>query len=149
MSIKKQIVVTDWTKNKPKGGSILKLTLSSDQRRNLRGRRVSDCNQEIILQLPRQGRLNDGDLLVTNNPLTYIKIIARKENLIEINSNSQIELIKTAYHLGNRHVEVQICKDALFTKSNYLIEDMLKNFKVKTSTTQKKFFPEIGAHNHE
>ena len=149
MKINKQIVVTDWIKVKPRSGSFLKLTLSSDERRILRGKRLSDCDQEIILQLPRDGKLNDGDILSTNESNYYVEIIAEAENLLEISSNSKIELIKTAYHLGNRHVEVEIQEDILLTKSDYVIKNMLKNFDVDIVDTQKKFFPEIGAHNHE
>ena len=145
----KQIVVTDWIKEKPLLGTFLKLTLSSDERSILRGKRLSDCDQEIILQLPRDGKLNDGDILSTNKSNFYVEIIAKTENLIEISSNSQIELIKTAYHLGNRHVEVEIEKDILLTKDDYIIENMLKNFNVDIVNTQKKFFPERGAHSHE
>ena len=61
MRMNKQILVTDWIKDKPILGSILKLTLSSDERTILRGKRLTDCDQEIILQLPREGKLNDGD----------------------------------------------------------------------------------------
>ena len=149
MRINKQIVVTDWIKEKPQLGSFLKLTLSSDERRILRGKRLTDCDKEIILQLPREGKLNDGDILSTNKPNFYVEIIAKIENLIEISSNSKIELIKTAYHLGNRHVEVEIEEDILLTKSDYVIENMLKNFNVHIVNTQKKFFPERGAHSHE
>ena len=145
----KQIVVTDWIKENPKLGSILKLTLSSDERRILRGKRLTDCDQEIILQLPRKRNLNDGDILSTNESNFYVEIIAKTENLIEISSNSKIELIKTAYHLGNRHVEIEIEEDSLLTKSDYVIENMLKNFNVDFVSTQKKFFPEKGAHSHE
>ena len=145
----KQIVVTNWVKLKPKLGSFLKLTLSSDERRILRGKRFTDCDQEIILQLPREGKLNDGDILLTNVSNFYVEIIAKTENLIEISSNSKIELIKTAYHLGNRHVEVEIEEDILLTKGDHVIENMLKNFNVDIVNTQKKFFPERGAHSHE
>ena len=145
----KQIVVTDWIKEKPKLGLFLKLTLSSDERRILRGKRLTDCYQEIILQLPRKGKLNDGDILSTNVSNFYVEIIAKTENLIEISSNSKIELIKTAYHLGNRHVEVEIEEDIILTKDDYVIENMLKNFNVDLVNTQKKFFPERGAHSHE
>ena len=87
----KQIVVTDWIKEKPRLGSFLKLTLSSDERRILRGKRLTDCDQEIILQLPRKGKLNDGDILTTNKSNFYVEIIAKTEALIEIRSNSKIE----------------------------------------------------------
>jgi len=149
MRMNKQIVVTDWIKETPLLGSFLKLTLTSDERRILRGKRLTDCDQEIILQLPRKGQLNDGDILSTNESNFYVEIIAKIENLIEISSNSKIELIKTAYHLGNRHVEVEIQEDILLTKGDYVIENMLKNFNVDIVNTQKKFFPERGAHSHE
>ena len=145
----KQIVVTDWIKKKPNRGFFLKLTLTSDERRILRGKRLTDCDQEIILQLPRKGQLNDGDILSTNESNFYVEIIAKTENLIEISSKSKLELIKTAYHLGNRHVDVEIEKDILLTKSDYVIENMLKNFNVDIVNTQKKFFPEKGAHSHD
>ena len=149
MRMNKQIVVTDWIKEKPKIGLFLKLSLSSDERRILRGKRLTDCEQEIILQLPRKGKLNDGDILSTNKSNFYVEIIAKTEDLIEISSNSKIELIRTAYHLGNRHVEVEIEEDILITKGDHIIENMLKNFNVDIVNTQKKFFPERGAHSHE
>ena len=149
MRMNKQIVVTDWIKEKPRFGSFLKLTLSSDERRILRGKRITDCDQEIILQLPRKGKLNDGDILATDESNIYIEIIAEKESLIEIRSNSYFELMRTAYHLGNRHVEIEIDKDILLTKSDYVIKDMLNNFNVDVINIKKKFFPETGAHNHE
>jgi len=149
MRMNKQIVVTDWIKEKPKLGLFLKLTLSSDERRILRGKRLTDCDQEIILQLPRKGKINDGDVLLTNKSNFYVEIIAKTEDLIEISSNSKIELIKTAYHLGNRHVEVEIEEDILLTKNDYVIKNMLLNFKVDVKNTKKKFFPERGAHSHE
>jgi len=149
MRMNKQIVVTDWIKEKPRLGSFLKLSLSSDERRILRGKRLTDCEQEIILQLPRNCNLNDGDVLLTNESNFYDEIIAKTENLIEISSNSKIELLKTAYHLGNRHVEIEIEEDILLTKGDYVIVNMLKNFNVDIVNTQKKFFPERGAHSHE
>ena len=145
----KQIVVIDWIKEKPRLGSFLKLTLTSDERKILRGKRLTDCAQEIILQLPRKDKLNDGDILLTNHSNFYVEIIAKTEDLIEIKSNSKIELIKTAYHLGNRHVEVEIEEGILLTKSDYVIKNMLLNFKVDLKNTKKKFFPERGAHSHE
>ena len=149
MRINQQIIVTDWIKKKKYEGNLLKLTLSSDQRRVFRGKRISDCNKELYLLLPRKGQLNDGDILQTNHENVFVEVIAQKENLIEISANSKLELIKAAYHLGNRHVEVEIYKDILLTKSDYLIEELLKNLEVDFSKIKKKFFPESGAFNHE
>ena len=149
MSNKNEIVVTDWIKQNCHDGNYLKLTLNSDQRRVLRGKRQSDCNQVLQLQLPRNGKLCDGDILRTNHKNLFVQIIAQKENLIEITARSNLELIKVAYHLGNRHVEIEINENILFTKSDYIIEELLKNFDVVFSKVEKKFFPEIGAFHHE
>ena len=149
MSVKKEIIVTDWIKGNYREGNFLKLTLSSDQRRVFRGKRKSDCNQELQLQLPREGKLNDGDILLTNHKNLFVKIIAQKENLLEITAKTNLELIKVAYHLGNRHVGIEINENILFTKSDYIIEELLKNFDVVFSKVEKKFFPEIGAFHHE
>ena len=149
MSIEKEIVVTDWIKKNPYGGEILQLTLSSNQRRIFRGKRISECNQELHLQLPRNGKLNDGDILKTNYKNLFVQIIAQKEDLIKITAKTSFELIKAAYHLGNRHVEIEINENILLTKNDYIIEEMLKNFEVKLTEVNKKFFPEIGAFHND
>ena len=149
MSIKNEIVVTDWIKKHPYKGNFLKLTLSADQRRIFRGKRKSDCNQELHLQLPREGKLIDGDILLTNHKNLFIEVIAQKENLIEITTKTNLELIKVAYHLGNRHMEIEINENILLTKDDYIIEELLKNFEVFFVKVQKKFFPEIGAFHND
>ena len=149
MSNKKEIVVTDWIKQNCHEGNILNLTLSSDQRRVFRGKRKSDCNQELHLQLPREGKLNDGDILLTNHEHLFIKVIAQKENLIEITAKTSLELVKVAYHLGNRHVEIEIKNNILLTRNDYIIEKMLKNFEVILIKVDKKFFPEKGAFHND
>ena len=149
MSIKNEIVVTDWIKKIPNKGDFLKLTLSSTERKIFRGRRLSDCEKELHLQLPREGKLNDGDLLLTNQKEIFVQVIAQKEDLIEIRSDKNFELVKVAYHLGNRHVEIEIYENILFTKYDYLIGEMLNNFEVNFIKVKKKFFPERGAFHHE
>ena len=149
MDIKEHIVVTDWANKNKNKGNTLKLTLNSDQRKIVRGKRLSDCNQEIHLQLPREGKLNDGDILQTNHKNLFVEIIAKKENLIKISASFKVELIKAAYHLGNRHVEVEIYEDVLLTKSDYIIEELLKNLEVDFSKIVRKFSPESGAFNHD
>ena len=149
MSNKNEIVVTDWIKQNCHDGNFLNLTLSSNQRRIFRGKRKSDCNQELQLQLPREGQLNDGDILRTNHKKLFVKIIAKKESLLEITAKTNFELIKVAYHLGNRHVDIEINENILFTRSDYIIEKLLINFDVVFLKVEKKFFPEIGAFHHE
>ena len=148
MSTKNELVVIDWIKHDFHQGNFLKLTLSSDQRRIIRGKRLSDCKKELHLQLPRKGKLNDGDILRTNHENLFIQVIAQKEKLFEITATTNLELTKVAYHLGNRHVEIEIKQNTLLTKSDYIIEELLLNFEVCLLKVEKKFFPETGAFHH-
>ena len=149
VSIKKQIVVTDWSKKKPTIGIFLYLSLNSDQRKILRGTRKSDCTRLLHLQLPREGKLNDGDILLTNHKKLFIEIRAKEEDLIEINSESTLDLLKAAYHLGNRHVDIELKENILLIRNDYVIENLLKSLDLKYIKVQRKFFPEEGAFKHE
>ena len=149
MSDKKQIVVTDWTKKRICDAYIIEITLSADQRRILRGKKFSDCQKELHLQLPREGILKDGDLLSTNHENLFIKVIAKEENLLKISSSSSLNMLKSAYHLGNRHVDIEITNNYLFIKNDNIIENLLKNINVNYTKVIKKFFPELGAFSHD
>ena len=114
MRIKKEIVVIDWIKRNPDEGDFIKLTLSSDQRRILRGKRRSDCNQELHLQLPREGKLSDGDTLLTNQKSLFVKIIAQKENI-----QVRLVLIEDNIFLSNLFINYRTCCINAFTTHNF------------------------------
>ena len=116
MEINKNLIVVDWLKSKRVKGTILHLTLCSDQRKILRGRKVSDCNTELILQLPREGKINDGDILITNHENIFIHVIAKKEKLFQISTSKSIDMLKVSYHLGNRHIAMEINDNYVFIK---------------------------------
>ena len=149
MEIKKKIIVTDWVKNNSFKKNTLKLTLNSDQRKIHRGERLSDCNRELLLQLPREGKINDGDILKTNQENIFILVIAKIEKLFQLNAFSKLELLKVSYHLGNRHVEMEISNNYLFVKEDYVIKNLLENLGVEIKKVNKKFFPETGAFSHD
>ena len=149
MEINKNLIVVDWLKSKRVKGTILHLTLCSDQRRILRGRKVSDCNTELILQLPREGKINDGDIFRTNQENIFICVKARIENLFQIYISSKLNMLKLTYHLGNRHVRMEINDNYLFVKEDHVIKNLLESFDAEIKLVNKKFFPEIGAFYHD
>ncbi len=149
MEINKNLIVVDWLKSKRVKGTILYLTLCSDQRKILRGRKVSDCNTELILQLPREGKINDGDIFRTNQENIFICVKARIENLFQIYISSKLNMLKLTYHLGNRHVRMEINDNYLFVKEDHVIKNLLESFDAEIKLVNKKFFPEIGAFYHD
>ena len=128
----------------------LLLPLSAKERTQLRGKRSTLDGIDVILNLPRGGgRLIPGEVLKSENSKVFVSIVAAHEDVIRISSENRLKLLKAAYHLGNRHVEVEIKNNILLTKGDYVIENMLKNFDVEVKNIMEKFFPETGAHNHE
>ena len=62
-------------------------------------------------------------------------------------TNSILELIKATYHLGNRHVDLEIHSQKLFLLEDSVLEKMLKSRGLLVQKIQKPFFPEIGAYS--
>ena len=149
MEINKNLIVVDWLKSKRVKGTILNLTLCSDQRKILRGRKLSDCNTELILQLPREGKINDGDIFRTNQENIFIHVIAKKEKLFQISTSKSIDMLKVSYHLGNRHIALEINDNYVFIKEDYVIRILLEKLGAEIKLVHKKFFPEDGAFLHD
>jgi len=149
MEINKNLIVIDWVKNKDVRGLILNLTLCSEQRQIHRGRKLSDCNKELFLQLPREGLIKDGDIFRTNQENIFISVKAKIESLFQIYTSSKLNMLKLTYHLGNRHILIEINDNYLFVKEDHVTKNLLENFDVEIKLVNKKFFPEIGAFHHD
>jgi len=126
----------------------LKLPFDSRQKSRLRTKLVS--GEEVGLMLPRGEILRGGDL-VTASDGRVIEVVAEPEKLLHIESDS---LPKVAYHLGNRHVPVQVGQTFLRIAEDHVLEEMLKKMGAKVSRIEAPFEPEAGAyaggqHQHE
>ena len=118
----------------------LKLPFDSRQKSRLKTKLVS--GEEVALLLPRGEILRGGDL-VTASDGRVIEVVAESENLLHIESDA---LAKVAYHLGNRHVPVQVGKDFLRIAADHVLEEMVKKLGAKVSHVQAPFEPEAGAY---
>jgi len=118
----------------------LELPFDSRQKSRLRTKLVS--GEEVGLMLPRGEILRGGDL-VTASDGRVIEIIAVPEKLLHIESQS---LAKAAYHLGNRHVPVQVGEGFLRIAEDHVLEEMLRKLGAKVSHVEAPFEPEAGAY---
>jgi urease accessory protein len=118
----------------------LKLPFDSRQKSRLKTKLVS--GEEVGLMLPRGEILRGGDL-VTASDGRVIEILAEPEKLLHIESAS---LAKIAYHLGNRHVPVQVGEDFLRIAADHVLEEMVKKLGAKVSAVEAPFEPEAGAY---
>jgi urease accessory protein len=99
---------------------------------------------EILLDLPQAVRLRDGDGLAIESGT--VRVQARPEPLAEIHAHSDAELIRIAWHLGNRHLPVQLLRDRIRIRQDHVIEEMVENLGGHVERLEAPFDPEAGAY---
>ena len=123
------------------------LPLSAKERVQLRGKRSTLNGIEVILNLPRGGgRLIPGEVLKSDDSLFYVTIEAAKEDLIKVSSDNRLKLMKAAYHLGNRHVEIEFHERDIYLLNDVVMRKMLEQQGFEIEFAQRAFSPEIGAY---
>lgn len=124
------------------------LSLPIDKRIHSRLRVILDNGKEAGLFLERGSLLRDGDLLSgdDNGKNIVVKIIAANETVSTVNCDDALQLAKAAYHLGNRHVPLQIEKKYLRYQHDAVLDEMLKLMGLTVCVEQAPFEPEAGAY---
>jgi urease accessory protein len=123
------------------------LTLPFEQRQKSRLVAQLDGGREILLQLPRGGVLRHGALLRTNEG-SVVEVRAARETLSVVESSDPAELARAAYHLGNRHVALQIDQRGLAYLHDHVLDDMLEGLGFSPRVAEAPFEPEHGAYGH-
>ena len=100
-----------------------------------------------LLDLPRPAQLRDGDALVIEGG-TVVRVTGKPEPLVEISATNAQELARLAWHIGNRHIEVQIAGDGLRLRRDHVLEDMLGGLGASLTYVDAVFDPEHGAYAH-
>ena len=139
-----RLLVGGWTNVEAVGR--LQLPLTADERTVLRGRRRSRCGRELLLQLPRDGALQPGDLLLDGLRSFQVEVIAAPERLLRVRAASSLELLQAAYHLGNRHVPLELHEQELFLLEDSVLAVMLTSRGLQLSACDRSFVPEGGAY---
>jgi urease accessory protein len=100
---------------------------------------------EVLIDLPQAVRLRDGDGLAT--PSGVVRVCAQPEALMEIHAHDDADLIRIAWHLGNRHLPVQLLGDRIRIRADHVIGDMIRGLGGHVRTIQAAFDPEAGAYS--
>jgi urease accessory protein len=90
------------------------LSLTAEERTRTRHRFETTDGQGLYLRLPRGTVLHDGDLLQSEECDAVIRIAAKPEPVLTVTAQKPIDLLRASYHLGNRHVPLEVCSQ-LFT----------------------------------
>ena len=129
----------------PKENAAGTLTLDFDARHRRRLRLTADKGEEILLDLPKAVAMADGDGLQLEDG-RWLKIQAAAEHVVEITHKDPNQLVRLAWHLGNRHLPTEIREQVLRIRSDPVIEHMLRGFGAELRKVQAPFQPEGGAY---
>ncbi|MFT6578985.1 MAG: urease accessory protein [Zhongshania sp.] len=129
------------------GASEIRLVLNYQERQRSRYRAKTLCGLDVAWFVERGKVLADGEILVANSG-EKIVIIAAEETVSEVRSDDPLLLAKAAYHLGNRHVPLQIDAGELRYQHDHVLDDMLRGLGLTVLITDKSFHPENGAYHN-
>jgi urease accessory protein len=124
------------------------LTMTFDERRKSRLLATLDDGREAALMLPRGTILRHGDHLRGDSGLT-VEVRAAAESLSIAATSDTHLLTRAAYHLGNRHVPVEVGDGWLAYAHDHVLDDMVRGLGLDISARVAPFEPEAGAFAHE
>jgi urease accessory protein len=127
------------------GGASRTLTLSFERRRRSRQRVVLDDGSEAQLLLPRGTVLRDGDVLGGAGIRRALVRAAAEEISVAASADTAL-LLRAAYHLGNRHVPVQIGNGWLRYGHDHVLDELCRGLGLAVSVARLPFEPEAGAY---
>lgn len=125
--------------------------LTFDTRQKSRFRATLSNGTDIGADLPRTGILRSGSYIATVDG-DVLRIDAKAERLMQVTAQSEFELLKAAYHLGNRHVPLMLTPDALYFEPDHVLAEMVVGLGLTVHEVEHPFEPESGAyaqHGHE
>lgn len=124
------------------------LRLDHDRRHRRRIVLITESGRSLLLDLPQAAHLHDGDGLVTETG-EIILVRAALESLIEIRAPDTQTLLRIAWHLGNRHLPVQVAADWLRIRADHVVIEMVRALGGRTQAIEAPFDPEAGAYAKE
>jgi len=122
-----------------------KLVLPFGERSKSRLRAVLDNGEEAGLFLERGSVLRHGDLLLADDG-RVVEVQAAPETVSTVHTADALMLARASYHLGNRHVALEIGAGWLRYQHDHVLDDMLRGFGLGVVIEQMPFEPEGGAY---
>lgn len=138
----------EWTAREVRAGAtgaIDVVEIDFDRRHRRRILLTTVAGHELLLDLPHAVRLRDGDGLVLDDG-RIVAVRARAEPLTEVHAHDAAALVRIAWHLGNRHLPVQLLGERLRIRRDHVIEAMVEGLGGHVEAIEAPFDPEAGAY---
>ncbi len=125
------------------------IELDWDVRQKSRFAANDSLGRALAIFLPRGQAVRGGDVLVAEDG-SLIRVIAAPQKVLQITAckehGSPFDLMRAAYHLGNRHVPIELQPDHLKIEPDHVLADMLRSMHMTVIETDLPFEPEGGAY---
>lgn len=129
-----------------------RLELPFERRQKSRQRATLASGEEVAIELERGQVLRGGDWLLASDGRA-IEVVAKPEHVVRVEYDDAHDLARAAYHLGNRHVPIQIGAGWLVIAADRVLERMLQGLGARLTPLAAPFEPEPGAyaahHRHD
>jgi urease accessory protein len=103
---------------------------------------------EFLLDFAAPAALRDGDGLALDDG-SIVLVAGAPEPLVEVSAHGALDTLRLAWHLGNRHTDVQIAGRTLRIRRDHVLEEMLRGLGAHLSPLEAPFDPEPAApHGH-
>lgn len=122
------------------------LTLPYESRQKSRQRVTLDSSREAAVVLRPGTILEHGDCLVSPDGVT-VRIVAALEPLSMATCDDPVLLARACYHLGNRHVALQVAQGLVRYLPDHVLDDMVRGLGLAVSRVSAPFEPERGAYS--
>jgi urease accessory protein len=123
------------------------LSLPFELRQKSRFKANLDSGEQVGLMLPRGHPLRGGDCLRAENGMV-IALVAAQEPVTTATAPDPLTLQRACYHLGNRHVPLQITEYWIRYLQDHVLDDMVESLGLTITHEQAPFEPETGAYHH-
>jgi urease accessory protein len=126
-------------------GAVDRVVLDADERHRRRVVLKGERGTIFLLDLPQPAALRDGDGLVLDDG-AIVRVAGKPESLIEIAAANAAALARLAWHIGNRHTDMQLVGQKLRIRRDHVLEDMLRGLGARLTPLEAPFDPEPGAY---
>jgi urease accessory protein len=122
--------------------------LEADDRHRRRIVLTGEKGTQLLLDFPAPVTLRDGDGLVLDDG-SIVAVAGAPEHLLEVAAPNGFETVRLAWHLGNRHTDVQIVDDKIRLRYDHVLEEMLRGLGARVAALDAPFDPEPASpHGH-
>ncbi|MBE9187982.1 urease accessory protein UreE [Microcoleus sp. LEGE 07076] len=124
------------------------LPMTADDRTRSRYRFQRETGENLHLILPRGTVLRDRDLLQSEDGSCVVLVSAKPEPVLTARASTGLLLLRAAYHLGNRHVALEVADNYLRLSPDSVLQGMLEKMGLEVIEEIVPFQPEMGAYGH-